>query len=342
MVINKNMSITRVLVTGGAGYVGAVLVPKLLNGGYEVTVLDWYIYGNDVFGKWHGYRRLKEVKGDLRDGKLLKKLLPGMDAVIHLACISNDPSFELDPNLGKTVNYDATVRLVDLSKKFGIKRFIYASTSSVYGIKENKEVTEDLSLSPLTDYSKYKALSEKYLLVHQSDDFTVLILRPATVCGYSPRMRLDLTVNILTIQALINKKITVYGGNQKRPNIHIEDMTNLYAKTLKYPKEKIAGKIFNAGYENYSVSQIAKMVMAVLHDPQISIINLPSDDKRSYHISSKKIFKELGFKARHSVKEAIRDIKAAYELGYLENALTDPKYINIKTMKSLDGKFKIS
>ena len=278
-------AIKNVFVTGGAGYVGAVLVPKLLKAGYKVKVLDLYIYGDDVLASVKGHPNLTEIKGDMRDVKLLEKIIPTTDAVIHLACISNDPSFELNPELGKSINYDAFLPLVDISKKNNVKRFIYASSSSVYGVKEVDSVTEDMERLPLTDYSKYKALCEDYLLEQQTGDFSVLILRPATVCGYSPRQRMDLTVNILTNHGYHNRKIRVFGGTQKRPNIHIEDICDLYIKCLEYPAEKIAGKIFNAGYENHTVGQLAKMVKDVIGDESITIVTEPTNDNRSYHLS---------------------------------------------------------
>lgn len=328
------MKIKTVFVTGGAGYVGAVLIPKLLKKGYKVTVLDWFVYNDKLFDKYKS-KNLRQVKGDIRDKALLRKELKGIDAVIHLACISNDPSFELNPHLGKSINYDATKNIIDIAKKKGVRRFIYASSSSVYGIKKEKEVTEELSLEPLTDYSKYKAMSEKYLLSQQSSKFTVLILRPSTVCGYSPRLRLDLTVNLLTIQALVNHKMTVFGGGQKRPNIHIADMTDLYVNTLSYPDKKIAGKIYNAGYDNYTVLEIAKMIKRNLHDKSIEIIVTPTNDNRSYHVSSQKIKKELGFRAKHSVVEAISDLARAYKAGLIPEALNDKRYYNIKMMQAL-------
>lgn len=330
-------NIKTVLVTGGAGYVGAVLVPKLLKKGYTVKVIDWYIYG-DVFKPYKSDKDLIQYKGDLRDKALVEQAIAGTDAVIHLACISNDPSFELDPRLGKSVNYDATLQLGDLAAKYHVQRFIYASSSSVYGIKEEAEVTEDLPLEPLTDYSKYKALCEDYLLKNHNANYTLLILRPSTICGYSSRLRLDLTVNMLTLQALVNKKITVFGGKQKRPNIHIEDITDLYVKTLEYPDKKIAGKIYNAGYENYPVSEIAQMIKRTVGDDSIEIVTLPTNDLRSYHVSSKKINKELGFTAVHTVEDAILDLQKAYEKGLISDAMTDPRYYNIKMMQSLKMK----
>lgn len=323
-----------VLVTGGAGYVGAVLVPKLLARNYQVKVLDWYIYGEDVFSHYKTNPRLVEIKGDLRNAKLVKEVVEGVDAVIHLACISNDPSFELDPELGKSINYDATKSLTDIAKEQGVQRFIYASSSSVYGVKQEAEVTENLVLEPLTDYSKYKALSETYILNQQSATFLPLILRPATVCGYSPRLRLDLTVNILTLSALIKHKITLFGGTQLRPNIHIEDITELYCKTLEYPDNKVAGKIYNAGYENFSLNQIAEMVKEVLHDDSIAIETQPTNDLRSYKISSRKIRDELGYRPQHTIADAIKDLHIAYtEEKIVKDAFQFAPYFNIQTMK---------
>jgi len=327
-----------IFVTGGAGYVGSVLVPKLLDAGYNVKVLDLYLYGEDVFGEYKNHANLREVKGDLRDTSLLAREIPGSDAIIHLACISNDPSYELNPALGKSINYDAFLPLVAIAKKAAVKRFIFASSSSVYGLKDQPNVTEDLSLEPLTDYSKYKALCEKHLLNEQTKDFTVLILRPATVCGYSPRLRLDLTVNILTNHAINKKRITVFGGKQKRPNIHIEDLADLYVQSLKYPAEKIAGQIFNAGYENHTLDDIAAMVKAILQDESLEIVHQVTDDNRSYHISSEKIGKQLGFKPRHTIEDAITDLKNAFNAGKIPNAMTDNRYYNIKTMQEIDLK----
>ena len=284
----------KVLVTGGAGYVGAMLVPKLLAEGYAVNVLDLYLYGDEVLESVRHHPKLQQIKGDLRNTGLLEKALEGCDAVIHLACISNDPSFELNPDLGKSINYDAFIPLVDLAKQKNVRRFIYASSSSVYGIKEVQNVTEDLPLQPLTDYSKFKAMCEAVLLQKKSPGFEVLILRPATVCGYSPRLRLDLTVNILTNHAVTHGLIKVLGGNQMRPNIHMEDVCTLYLKSLTWPSEKIDGQIFNAGYQNHTVSEIAQMVRNVVGD-QVRIETVQSDDHRSYHISSEKIKLALDF-----------------------------------------------
>jgi len=324
--------VKKVLVTGGAGYVGAVLVPKLLDKGYQVKVLDLYLYGEGALDAVKDNPNLEQVKGDIRDRALLEQAIPGTDALIHLACISNDPSFELDPQLGKSINYDAFLDLVDVAKKSKVSRFIYASTSSVYGIKEEDNVTEDMSLEPLTDYSKYKALCEEVLLKEQSPDFTAVVIRPATVCGYSPRVRLDLAVNILTNLAVNTGRITVFGGQQKRPNIHIEDMTDLYVQLLGMPDEKIAGKIFNAGYENHKVMEIAEMVQEVVGREGVAITTTSTDDNRSYHISSEKIKRELGFEPKHTIEDGVKDLCDAFKAGKIPSPMDDIRYYNVKLM----------
>jgi len=332
--MTEERSIKTVLITGGAGYVGSALIPELIKEGFHVKVLDLYMFGHDVLNSVQGHPNLEQIKGDIRDKVLLEKIISGCDAVIHLACISNDPSFELNPELGKSINYDAFIPLVDISKSSGVKRFIYASSSSVYGIKEEKNVTEDLPLLPLTDYSKYKAMCEDILMEKKEPGFVTLILRPSTVCGYSPRLRLDLTVNILTNLAVNNRKITVFGGQQMRPNIHIKDMVRAYLKSLEWPDEAIDGKIYNVGFENFTVAEIAEKVRSVV-GPDIDIVTTPSDDNRSYHVSSEKIKRELGFVAQHSVEEAAQDLFAAFQAGKIPNSMKDIKYYNIKTMQKL-------
>jgi nucleoside-diphosphate-sugar epimerase len=324
---------SRVLVTGGAGYVGAVLVPELLARGYGVRVLDLYLYGEQALQAVQDHPNLEQVRGDLRDRGLLARAIPGCDAVIHLACISNDASFELDPQLGRSINYEAFLPLVEISRTCGVRRFVYASSSSVYGIKAEEEVVEELSLEPLTDYSRYKALCEEVLLANRAAGFTVLILRPATVCGYSPRLRLDLTVNILTNHAVHRGQITVFGGEQTRPNIHIADMADAYVRSLEWCDESIDGKIFNVGYENYRLREIAEMVRAVT-GPQVTIATTPTDDLRSYRVSAAKIARELGFRATHTVEDAVRDLVAAFRAGKVPDPLTDVRYYNIKAMQA--------
>ena len=329
-----DMYLKSVLVTGGAGYVGSALVPVLLQAGYKVKVLDLYLYGEEVLAAVRGNPNLEEIKGDIRDRGLLEKVVLGCDSVIHLACISNDPSFELDPELGKSINYDAFVDLVKVARDGGVKRFVYASSSSVYGIKEEVDVTEDLSLKPLTDYSKYKALCEEVLLRERAPGFTVLVLRPSTVCGYSPRLRLDLTVNILTNHAINNGVIKVFGGEQMRPNIHMDDMVRVYQEALQWPAAAIDGKIYNVGYQNYKVRDIADMVREVIGS-QVRIETVPTDDHRSYHVSSERIRRELGFVATRSVEDAARDLQKAFSENRIPDPMADDRYYNIQRMQHL-------
>ena len=328
------MPTKEVLVTGGAGYVGAVLVPKLLEQGYRVKVLDLYMYGRHVLDSVADHPNLEQITGDIRDRALLERVMSGCDAVIHLACISNDPSFELDPELGKSINYDAFPTLVDVSKDSGVRRFVYASSSSVYGLKKEENVTENLPLQPLTDYSKFKAMCEEVLLKKREPGFVPLILRPATVSGYSPRLRLDLIVNILTNHAVNNHKISVFGGDQKRPNIHIQDVTDLYVKSLEWPEATIDGNVFNAGYDNHSVLEIAGIVRDGVGG-DVEIATVPTDDHRSYHISSDKIRRELGYEPKRSIGDAVGDLVTAFDAGKIPDPLNDIQYYNIKTMQAL-------
>jgi nucleoside-diphosphate-sugar epimerase len=328
------MRFKRVLVTGGAGYVGSKLIPKLLDAGYGTTVLDLYMYGEDIFANWRDNPLLKEVKGDIRDGGTVTRALDGCDAVIHLACISNDPSFDLDPALGRSINYDSFRPLVRAAKRTGVRRFIYASSSSVYGVKSEPDVTEDLSLTPLTDYSKYKALCEKVLAEEHEPGFVAVTLRPATVCGYAPRLRLDLTVNILTNHAVNNNRITVFGGDQLRPNLHVEDMTDLYLMLLDAPDELVDGRVWNAGYQNLKVREIADMVRDKV-GMGVEIAVTPTDDHRSYQVSSEKIRRDLGFVPRYTVENAIESLRDAFVEGLVADAMTNDRYYNIKRMQAL-------
>ena len=320
-----------VFITGGAGYVGAMLVPRLLQEGHRVTVLDLMIYGKDVLPK---HPDLTVIQGDIRELELMKSSIPGHDVVIHLACISNDPSFDLDPQLGKSINYHAFRPLVKISKSFGIKQFIFASSSSVYGIQKEKNIDETTKLEPLTDYSKYKVDCEKILSEYQSNTFTTTILRPATVCGYSPRQRFDLVVNILTNLAYIKKEITVFGGDQLRPNIHIKDMVEAYIHILNTPKNKIAGEVFNVGFQNMKVIDLANLVKEIVGG-DVKIIIKSTNDNRSYHISSNKIRNTLKFEPQFTIKDAVIDLKQAFKNNLFSDTLNNDLYFNIKKMNSI-------
>jgi len=325
---------SRILITGGAGYVGSVLTPYLLSKGHKITVIDLMIYGQEVL---KNNINLNIIKGDIRDQNLLKKILPGQDVIIHLACISNDPSFELNPQLGKSINLDAFSPLVELSKKNLIKKFIYASSSSVYGVKKERNVHENMSLEPLTDYSKFKVECEKILNGHISENFTPITIRPTTVCGYTPRQRLNVVVNILSNLAYHKREISIFGGKQLRPNIHIKDMVKAYEILVNAPKSKVAGEMFNAGYENQTVADLANTVKSVIGD-DVKLVTKPTDDNRSYHISSQKIKDVLGFETQYTIKDAVLDLKSAFKEGKLPNSLTDEKYFNIKRMNSIQLK----
>ena len=324
----------KIFITGGAGYVGSQLVLKLLDLDYHVTVLDLMLYGEDVL---HDHENLKKIKGDIRDIALLEKIIPGHNIVIHLACISNDPSFELNPSLGKSINLDAFEPLVKISNKNKINRFIYASSSSVYGIKKEKNVTEDMKLEPLTDYSKFKGDCEKILNNYKSENFITTTIRPSTVCGYAKRQRLDLVVNILTNHAFHNREIKVFGGDQLRPNVHIDDMVDSYLSVINAKDEKVNGQIFNVGYKNQSVNELANDVKEIIGD-DIKIINTKSDDNRSYHVSSQKIKEVLGFETRYTVKNAVSDLKDAFEKKLLINTFENELFFNIKRMNNLNLK----
>lgn len=326
----------KVAITGGAGYVGSALVPFLLDRGYEVTVLDLFWYGDDFFSHLKSNPKLHLIKGDIRKPTDLKRAFQGQDAVLHLACISNDPSFELQPNLGKTINYDCFADILKTVRDSNVKRFIYASSSSVYGVKETPNVTEEATCEPLTDYSKFKWMCEEDLKKADMGSTEWSVIRPATVCGYGPRLRLDLTVNILTISALAKKKITVHGGEQLRPNLNIKDMIRAYDLFLRAPKEQIHGKIFNVGFENRSVGDIAGLAFKEVNDPQVELVVEPTHDHRSYHINSDKVGRELGFRPEFTIQEAVQSLVTAYREGKISDPLTNPYYYNIRRMKDLN------
>ena len=323
-----------VLITGGAGYVGTLLTPQLLAAGYNVAVYDIMYYGCEL----QPAPRLKLIKADIRNTATFREACWGVDAVIHLACISNDAGFELDEKLSEEINYKCFEPLVIAAKEEGVKRFIYASSSSVYGYSESPMVTEEHPLVPLTLYNKFKGLCEPLLFKHQSKDFVCVAIRPATVCGYSPRQRLDLSVNILTNHAVNNNKVTVFGGAQLRPNLHVQDYADLCKLLLTAPDEKIANQVFNCGFQNMSIMDIAKIVKKVVEEEfpekgDIPIVTTPSNDNRSYRITSNKISAKIGFEPKRTIEDAARDLCRAFRDGKLPNSMTDDRYYNVKVLK---------
>lgn len=332
----------KVLVIGGAGYCGSVLVPQLLEEGWAVTIFDILVwYGSNHLPK--GNPKLRIIQGDIRDIARVAEACVGQDAVLHLACISNDASFELDERLSTSVNLESFEPMVIAAKKAGVKRFVFASSSSVYGVSDLPNVTEDHPLVPLTLYNKYKGMCEPLLFKHTDKNFVGVVFRPATVCGYAPRQRLDLSVNILTNHAVNKGKITVFGGSQLRPNLHVKDYADMCKLLLAAPEEKIANQIFNVGFQNMSILDIAKTVKKVVEEEfpekkDIPIEITESNDLRSYHINSDKIKLALGYQPKYSVEDAVRDLCKAFREGKLPNSFDDDSYYNVRTMKAIGAK----
>jgi nucleoside-diphosphate-sugar epimerase len=306
----------RILVTGAAGYKGTRLVPKLLARGFEVVAFDIMWFGNYL----PAHPKLTVVQGDVRDIDAID--LHGIDAIIHLASIANDPCGDLNPKLTWEVSALSTMQIADKAARLGVKRFIYASSGSVYGVKEEEQVTEDLELKPISEYNKTKMCAERIVLSY-SPRMAVQIVRPATVCGYSPRMRLDVSVNMLTMQALENGRITVFGGAQVRPNIHIDDITDLYVFLLDNPQFQ---GVYNAGFENMSILDIARLVTK--HVPA-TITVTESQDPRSYRLNSDLLL-ATGFRPKKTVNDAIVEIVAHYKDGTLKN---EERFHNLKWMQ---------
>jgi nucleoside-diphosphate-sugar epimerase len=328
----------RVLVTGGAGYAGSLLIPQLLKSGYKVTCYDICYFGTDFLPL--ADPDFKLVAGDIRDTAKLARAMEGVECVVNLACISNDASFELDENLSTSINLDAFEPMVLAAKKAGVKRFVYASSSSVYGVSDQPDVTEDHPLVPLTLYNKFKGMCEPLLQKHADDNFTGVVFRPATLCGYAPRQRLDLSVNILTNHAINNNKITVFGGAQMRPNLHVQDYCDAVELLMTAPAAKIQKEIFNIGFQNMSIADLALLVKEVVEQEfpdkaPIGIVTTPSNDNRSYHINSDKVTRVLGFTPSHTIEDAVRDLCVAFRDGKLPGSMEDDRYFNVKRLKRL-------
>lgn len=324
----------KIFITGGAGYVGSRLVPYLLKKKYKITVYDSMYFGNSL--KYHKY--LKVIKGDIRDIKKLSKNCEGHDIFLHLACISNDTSFELNSKLSRSINFDCFEPMIRAAKESKIKRFIYASSSSVYGVSKKKNVTEKHPLVPLTLYNKYKGLCEPILFKYTDKDFVGVVFRPATVCGVSNRLRLDLTVNILTHHAYFNRKIKVFGGDQLRPNLHILDYCDAVLRLIKAPTKKIQNQIFNVGNQNLKIANIALKVKKIIEKKfkeKIVIEKTYSSDKRSYHINSSKIKRVLNFKPKKNIDNAINELVYFFEKSKIKDSFSNDIYYNVKRIKRL-------
>lgn len=331
----------KIFITGGAGYCGSRLVPMLLDLGYEITVFDIMYFGSDFLPKTNP--KLKVIEGDIRDKKKISESCKGHDIFISLACISNDASFVLDEDLSTSVNLNAFEPMVLAAKKSGIKRFIYASSSSVYGVSDKKDVTEEHPLVPLTLYNKFKGMCEPLLFNHTDNNFEGVIFRPATVCGYAPRLRLDLSVNILTNHAINNNKIMVFGGDQLRPNLHIIDYCEAVIKLITAPIDKVRNQTFNIGYQNLSIKEIALMVKKIVEQEypekkSIEIETTRSDDNRSYHINSDKIKKILDYSPSHTIEDAVRELCKYFKQGAIKNSFDEINYFNVKKLKTINAK----
>ena len=331
---------SKILVTGGAGYVGSKLTLDLAEKNHEVIIYDTCYFGKEHITE---NKNIKLVEGDIRDKAKFEKAVNGCDMVIHLACISNDPSFDLNEELSKSINFDCFEDLVTISKKNGVKKFVYASSSSVYGFSDDPNVTEEHPLVPLTLYNKFKGMCEPVLKKHLDEKFRGVIIRPATVCGYAPHCRLDLSVNILTNHAVNNKKIIVLGGGeQKRPNLHVNDMSRVYLMLEENDFKEINGETFNVSFENKKIIELAKIVASNVksffnYDNVEIEVKTETVDNRSYHVNSDKIKRVLNFEPNYNIDDAAKSLCEAFKDGKLPNSLTDPKYINVTTLKNLDA-----
>ncbi|MBM9624161.1 NAD-dependent epimerase/dehydratase family protein [Streptomyces zhihengii] len=329
-----------VLVTGGAGYIGSVLVRRLLADGARVRAMDTQLFGDGLAGVRDP--RLEVVTTDVRDADGFRDAVHGIDVVVHLAAVANDPSFDLDPALGRAVNHDCLDHVTRLSVEAGVRRFVYASSASVYGVCDAPEVDELQPLAPLTDYSRYKALGEDILFPLTGSNFETVAVRAATVCGVSPRQRLDLTVNLLTAQAVKKRAVTVFGGSQYRPNVHIDDLVDVYCRLVLDPSlGPLNGRPLNVGRQNMTVSEIAaavrERVSRRLGEP-VDVTTTATDDLRSYRLTATRLTRLLGIQPRRDVPQAVDEVAAALLDGSLPDALGDDRYYNVRSMSTRAAK----
>lgn len=325
-----------VLITGGAGYIGSVLTRRLLGGGVRVRATDTQLFGNGLAEVVD--ERLELIDTDVRDADGFRAALDGVDVVVHLAAVANDPSFDLDPALGRSVNYECLDHVIRLSREAGVRRFVYASSASVYGVCDAPEVDELQPLAPLTDYSRYKALGEDILFPLTGPHFETVAVRAATVCGVSPRQRLDLTVNLLTAQAVQARAITVFGGEQYRPNVHIEDLVDVYTRLVLDPSlGPLNGRPLNVGRQNMTVSQIAAAVQERVGErlgERVDVSTTATEDNRSYRLTATRLTELLGMKPRRDVPQAVDEVAAAVLDGTLPDPLGDDRYYNVRRMRA--------
>ncbi len=322
----------RVLVVGGAGYTGAVLVPKLLNSGYRVRVLDQMIFGRHTLHSWLSHPQLELLTGSIEHEELVKKAVRDVDAVIHLAGLANDPSCDLAPELTEQINYQGTLRVATAAREAGVERFLFASSASVYGAAGDQWVDETSPLQPVSLYAKVKVRCENVLLAAPHNGLATCSLRKATIYGYSPRMRFDLVVNTLTGLAVFEKRIVINGGDQWRPHIHIADVADAYLRCLEASPDKIAGEVFNIGSENYQIKDIARMISTQI--PHVDIALSGSEDQRSYRAKFDKFQNTLRFQPRKTIHDGIREVKEACEDGRITN-FRDLNYYNVKRVLNL-------
>jgi nucleoside-diphosphate-sugar epimerase len=315
-----------VLVSGGGGFVGTVLTDRLLALGHEVRVLDTFWFG-DFLGE---RERLTKITGDMRDPRAVNAALEGVQTVIQLACLSNDPTSDLDPDLTKSINFDACRDIIHAARRKGVRRFIYASSASVYGVRDEPNIVEDMRLEPITLYSRYKAEIEDELFAIDDPGFTTVAVRNSTVSGFSPRMRLDLIISIFVRAALRKKLITIEGGNQLRPLIHMQDLVDFYVLLLNADHASIHRQAFNVSSDNYKVIDVAKMVQERI---PCEFAFAGFTDPRSYHVDTGKVERMLGYKPSRTIESAIDEVAAALIDGRIDD--DDPRCYNIRHMKTL-------
>lgn len=314
------------MICGGGGFVGTLLTPRMLSLGHEVRVLDTFWFGDFL----PAHARLAKVRGDMRDGALVDRVLQGVDTVIQLACLSNDPMSDLDAGLTRAINYDACADVIRRAKAAGVRRFVYASSASVYGVREEADITEDMRLEPITLYSRYKAEIEQVLFEAASEDFTTVAVRNSTVSGFSPRMRLDVIIPIFVMHALKRKLITIEGGTQLRPLIHMQDLLDLYVLLLDASHDGIQQQAFNISGDNYRVMDVAKMVQARI---PCELTVTAFTDPRSYHVNTDKARRILGYETKRTIESAIEEVREAFARGAIDDS--DSRCYNMRHMKRL-------